>query len=152
MDMKKAAVVVLCAAALGGCAYPRQGSGDYHAYGVRTEQNVRFGVVESVRLVRIQAPDSGVGAVTGAVVGGIGGSHVGGGSGQAVGAVLGALAGGLLGQAVEQGTNQRTGLEITVLLDSGKYIAVTQESDENFRAGDRVRVLQGAEGVTRVTR
>jgi outer membrane lipoprotein SlyB len=39
--------------------------------------------------------------------------------------------------------------EITVLLDSGKYIAVVQGADELFRAGDRVRVLSGR--TTRVT-
>ena len=142
----------LSALLLGGCAYPRTGGGDYSVYGTRTEQSVRFGVVESVRLVRIEVPQSGVGAVAGATIGAIGGGHVGGGSGQAVGAVLGAVAGGLLGQAIEQDVNQRTGLEITILLDSGKYIAVTQEGDENFRAGDRVRILSGANNVTRVTR
>jgi len=136
---------------LGGCAYPRQGSADYTAYGVRGEQSVRFGVVESVRLVRIQAPDSGVGAVSGSVIGGVAGSHVGGGSGQIVGAVAGMVLGGILGQAVEQDANQRTGLEITVLLDNGKYVAITQEGDEQFRSGDRVRVLTGAGG-SRVTR
>jgi len=144
-------VAALCALVLGGCAYPHYGSADYGPYGVRGEQSVRFGVVESVRLVRIQAPDSGVGTAAGAVIGGVGGSHIGGGSGQIVGAVAGAVLGGILGQAIEQDANQRTGLEITVLLDNGKYIAITQEGDEQFRGGDRVRVLSGRGG-TRVTR
>ena len=152
MDTRKTLALVVCAIAVGGCAYPRQGSGDYTAYGVRAEQSVRFGVVESVRLVRIDNPNSGVGGLSGAIVGGIAGSHVGGGSGQAVGAVLGAVAGGLLGQAIEQDATQRTGLEITILLDSGKYVAITQEADENFRSGDRVRILQQANGISRVTR
>jgi outer membrane lipoprotein SlyB len=142
----------LTALLLGGCAYPRMSGNTYGVGGLGAEQSVRFGIVESVRLVRIEMPQSGVGAAAGATIGAIGGSHVGGGSGQAVGAVLGAVAGGLLGQAIEQDANQRTGLEITVLLDSGKYIAVTQESDENFRSGDRVRILSGPNGITRVTR
>ena len=58
--------------------------------------------------------------------------------------------GGIIGQAIEQDANQRTGLEITVLLDSGKYLAITQEGDEQFRSGDRVRVLSGRGG-SRVT-
>jgi outer membrane lipoprotein SlyB len=143
----------LAALVLGGCAYPRMGGSDYGVYGVRNEQSVRFGVVESVRLVRIEMPQSGVGAAAGATVGAIGGSHIGGGSGQAVGAIAGAIVGGLLGQAIEQDANQRTGLELTVLLDSGKYIAVTQESGEDtFRVGDRVRILTSANGITRVSR
>ena len=136
---------------LGGCAYPRMGSGDYTPAGVRGEQSVRFGVVESVRLVRIDPRETGVGTAAGAAIGGIAGSHAGSGSGQAVGAIAGAVIGGIIGQAIEQDANQRTGLEITVLLDSGKYIAVTQEADEPFRNGDRVRVLSGRGG-TRVTR
>jgi outer membrane lipoprotein SlyB len=41
-------------------------------------------------------------------------------------------------------------VEVTVLLDSGKYVAVVQQADEPFRAGDRVRVLSGRNS-TRVT-
>jgi len=150
MNANRWAVAAVCGLILGGCAYPRMGSGDYSPYGARGEQSVRFGVVESVRLVRIDPHNTGVGTAAGSVIGAIGGSHVGGGSGQAVGAIAGAIAGGLIGQAIEQDANQRTGLEITVLLDSGKYIAVTQEADEPFRNGDRVRVLSGR-GITRVT-
>ena len=148
--MKLVAAAALSALVLGGCAYPRYGSADYGAYGVRGEQTVRFGVVESVRLVRIHPPETGVGTAAGAVIGGVGGSHVGGGSGQVVGAIAGAVLGGILGQAIEQDANTRQALEITVLLDNGKYVAVTQEADENFRNGDRVRVLSGR-GATRVT-
>jgi outer membrane lipoprotein SlyB len=134
--------------ALGGCAY-HYGSGDYRGYQVRGEQSVRFGVVDSVRPVRINPRDTGVGAATGAIAGGIAGSNVGGGSGQIVGALGGAILGGVIGQNVEQSANERRGEEITVLLDSGKYVAVVQEEDESFRPGDRVRVLSGR-GTTRV--
>ena len=45
-------------------------------------------------------------------------------------------------RAVENNANQRNGIEVTVRLDSGRTIAVPQEnSGENFRPGDRVRVL-----------
>jgi outer membrane lipoprotein SlyB len=146
------AAALVAALALGGCAYPpHAGGGSYTPEGVRGEQSVRFGVVESVRLVRIDPYPSGVGTAAGAAIGAIGGSHIGGGSGQAVGAIAGAIAGGILGSVIEQDVNARTGLEITILLDSGKYIAVTQEADENFRIGDRVRILSGRDG-TRVTR
>ena len=143
-------VAVVSAAVLGGCAYPRYGSADYGPYGVRGEQSVRFGVVESVRLVRIQPPETGVGTAAGAAIGGVAGSNVGGGNGQIVGAIAGMVLGGILGQAIEQDANQSTGLEITVLLDNGKYLAITQEGDEQFRNGDRVRVLSGRGGA-RVT-
>jgi outer membrane lipoprotein SlyB len=48
-------------------------------------------------------------------------------------------------------TNAGNGIEITVLLDGGRYIAVVQAPDEQFHVGDRVRVLSG-QGITRVAR
>jgi outer membrane lipoprotein SlyB len=111
---------------------------------------VRFGVVESIRDVRIAPYNTGTGTATGAVLGGIAGSNIGRGSGEVAGAVAGAVLGGIIGTSVEQQANERKGVEITVLLDSGRYIAVVQEADEAFRAGDRVRVLTGQRR-TRVT-
>ena len=141
--------IAICAALLAGCAY-RAGSADYRGYEVRGEQSVRFGVVESVREVKIDPRETGVGTAAGAVLGGMAGSHAGGGTGQAAGAIGGAILGGIIGQNVEKSANERTGVEVTVLLDTGKYIAVVQEADEAFRAGDRVRILSGR-GTTRVT-
>lgn len=138
-----------CLAVLGGCAYPA-GSYDYRGYQVMGEQSVRFGVVDSVRPVRINPGDTGVGTAGGAVLGGLAGSTVGGGNGQIAGAVGGAILGGILGSNIEHSANERPGVEITVLLDNGRYISVVQEADEAFRPGDRVRVLSGR-GVTRVT-
>jgi len=138
-----------CVAVLGGCAYPA-GSYDYRGYQVMGEQSVRFGVVDSVRPVRINPGETGVGTAGGAVLGGLAGSTVGGGTGQVAGAVGGAILGGILGSNIERSANERPGVEITVLLDNGRYISVVQEADELFRAGDRVRVLSGR-GVTRVT-
>jgi len=149
MKILKMAGALACVGLLGACAYPGMGAQDYTMYEAQGEHQVRFGVVESVREVRIDPYDSGVGAVTGAMIGGIAGSHVGGGSGQAVGAIAGTLLGGIIGQNAEKSANTHMGIEITVLLDSGRYIAVVQQADEAFRAGDRVRILTGRR--TRVT-
>ena len=109
-----------------------------------------MGVVESVRTVTIEPRQSGVGAATGGIVGGIAGSNIGGGRGSIIGSVLGAVAGGLAGQAAEGAVMRKQGIEVTVKLDNGELRAVTQEADENFRPGERVRLLSG-NGVTRVT-
>ena len=148
-NTKRLAALAIGALLLGGCAY-NAGSRDYRGYEVRGEQSVRFGVVESVRDVHINARESGVGTAGGAALGLVAGSNVGGGSGQVAGAIGGAILGGIIGQNVERSANERRGVEVTVLLDSGKYIAVVQEADEPFRAGDRVRILSGR-GATRVT-
>lgn len=141
----------LCALLLGGCAYPYYGPGEYRGYQAMGEQSVRFGVVDSVRPVRITPRDTGVGTAAGAIAGGVAGSNVGGGSGQVVGALGGAILGGIIGQNIEHSANERPGLEVTVLLDSGRYISIVQQADEDFRPGDRVRVLGGRRGATRVT-
>jgi outer membrane lipoprotein SlyB len=150
--MRNSGIVVAAAIGvllLGGCAYPA-GSRDYRGYEVRGEQSVRFGVVESVRDVNIAARETGVGTAGGAALGAVAGSNVGGGSGQVAGAIGGAILGGIIGQSVERSANERPGTEVTVLLDSGAYIAVVQGVDEEFRPGDRVRILSGR-GATRVT-
>ena len=134
---------------LAACASSNSG-GAYTRSQTRQVQTVTMGVVESVRLVRIEGTGSGVGTATGAVVGGVAGSTLGGGRGKVLTTVIGAVAGGLAGSAAEEGMTRTDGLEITVKLDSGSMLAITQEADEQFHAGDRVRVLEGG-GVTRVS-
>ena len=136
------ALLSACATGVGGDDYSRDQT--------RREQTVRLGVVDSVREVKVEGTRSGVGAVAGGAVGGVAGSTVGQGRGSTVGAVLGGVAGGVAGQAAEQGATRQTGLEITVKLDSGKLIAVTQAAGESFKPGDRVRVLSDG-ATTRVT-
>lgn len=133
-----------------GCA-SGLGSGDYERREARRVYEVRMGVVENVRSVRLEGTESGVGAVAGGAVGGIAGSEIGRGKGSAVGAILGAVAGGIAGAAAEQAITRKPGLEITVRLDSGRTIAVVQEdTGERFAVGDRVRILESG-GQARVT-
>ncbi|MBA2350875.1 MAG: glycine zipper 2TM domain-containing protein [Burkholderiales bacterium] len=138
------------AAALTGCAAGQSGR-DYSREQVRGEQNVRFGVVESVRPVQIEGTKTPIGGGAGAVVGGVAGNTVGGGSGRTIATLIGAVLGGLGGAAAEEGVTKREGVEVTVTLDSGNVTAVTQAADaaEVFKPGDRVRLLSGG-GVTRV--
>jgi outer membrane lipoprotein SlyB len=149
MATRLAIACALAGALLSGCAY-HAGSADYQGYEVMGEQQVRFGVVEAVRDVRIRPMNTGVGSASGAFIGGIAGSHVGGGSGQAVGAIAGTLIGSIIGFNAEQQANELPGVEVMVLLDAGQYIAVVQQAGEAFRPGERVRVLTGR-GAVRVT-
>lgn len=142
--------VLLLSLAISGCASSLSGSA-YNRDQARGEMSVRLGVVEGVRHVNIEGTKSPVGGLAGSVVGGVAGSHLGRGSGSTVGAIFGAVAGGLAGSAIEEGVTRQNGLEITVRLESGQLIAVTQAADEEFRVGERVRVLSGR-GATRVSR
>ena len=147
--VKLVAVAAVSVAVLGGCASSMSG-GAYSRDQARQVQEVKMGVVESVRHVKIEGTKSPVGTGAGAVVGGIAGSNIGAGKGSTVGTILGAVAGGVAGSMLEEGVMSKDGLEITVKLDNGRMIAVTQEADEQFRIGERIRVLSGG-GVTRVT-
>jgi outer membrane lipoprotein SlyB len=137
---------------LAGCAPAR--SGDVYRRGEALRaQSVELGVIESLRPVRIEGGDSGVGTVGGAALGGIAGSTLGGGSrAHAAGAIAGAILGGLAGTAIERDVNKANGIEVTVRLDSGRMLAVVQEGDgAEFRPGDRIRVLSDGY-TTRVAR
>ncbi|HSS46077.1 MAG TPA: glycine zipper 2TM domain-containing protein [Burkholderiales bacterium] len=133
---------------LGGCAQSLSGSA-YSRGQARQEQNVRNGTVESVRPVKIEGTKTPIGTVAGAAVGGVAGSTIGSGKGSGVAAILGAVVGGIAGSAAEEGLTRKQGLEIIVKLDSGNTVAITQEADEQFRPGERVRIISGG-GVSRV--
>ncbi len=137
---------------LAGCATPGMGGGNYDRVQVLGEQSVRLGLVENVRDVVIDARDTGTGTFAGATIGGIAGSTLGGSyNANAAGAIAGAVLGGIIGGAMEKNANDRRGVEVTVRLENGKLVAITQEKDEEFRVGDKVRILSG-QGFTRVTR
>jgi outer membrane lipoprotein SlyB len=146
----KLGVAVAVVAAMAGCATYSNSGAVYSAGQTQREQIVRFGVIESVRQVAIQRPQSGVGTLAGAGVGGVAGSAVGGGRGSVVGAIVGAVAGGVAGNAIENSANTRPGYELTVRLDNGEMRAIVQEADEPFQPGERVRILSRG-GVSRVT-
>ena len=135
---------------LSGCATSQSGS-SYSQGQAQREMNVRMGVVESVRTVTIAGNKDGAGSAVGGVIGGIAGSNVGGGDrGSAVGTILGVVGGAVAGHAIEENITKKAGLEITVKFDNGSMSAITQEADEQFHVGDRVRVLSGG-GKTRVS-
>lgn len=150
MKTKTLIAIAACTAFIGACATSQSGS-SYAPGQAQREMRVRMGVVESVRQVTLEGTKSGAGTVVGGAVGGIAGSNIGGGNrGSAVGTILGAVGGAIAGHAIEESVTKKAGLEITVKFDNGSMSAITQEADEQFRPGDRVRVLSGS-GTTRVT-
>jgi len=149
--MKKLILVGALAALLAGCAVTPNSASVYSSRQAQGEQTVRMGVVESVRNVTIDKGASGVGTVAGAALGGIAvGSNVGSGNGALASGIVGALLGGVAGNQIESRLSNKPGLEITVRLDNGELRAITQDADELFRVGERVRLLSSGR-TTRVT-
>ena len=144
--------IMLGTVVLAGCATGSSSGSVYSRSQPQREQVVRMATVETVREVTLDGGQSGVGVLAGGALGGIAaGRNIGGGSGALVAGIIGAVAGGLAGQAIEGQVSKQRGLEITVRLDNGELRAITQEADEIFRPGERVRLLSSG-GVTRVTR
>lgn len=148
--IRTAVGMLLMALVLSGCASSLSG-GAYSRSQARGAQDVQLGTVQAAREVLIEGTKSGVGTISGGALGGIAGSSIGGGSrARAAAAIGGALLGGLLGAATEEGITRQRGVEVTVRLDSGRTLAVTQGADEVFSPGERVRVLTAYDGTTRV--
>lgn len=150
MRTMQAITLALLVSLLAACASSNSGS-VYSRDEARRVQTVKTGVVESVRQVKLEGTKSPVGTVAGGAVGGIAGSSIGGdGKSGMVGAVLGAVVGGIAGAMAEEGITRKDALEITVKLDGGGLVAIVQEADEVFKAGEKVRIIESG-GVSRVS-
>ena len=136
-----AALALSAAVAVSGCATPYP-AGPYYYGPAPRAQSVEMGVVESVRPVGLQGPDTGLGTLGGAALGGWAGSGIGSGGGNAAAIVGGVILGSLVGNTLEREAARRPGVELTVRLDAGRMIAVVQDAaGEPFRPGDRIRVV-----------
>ena len=127
-------------------------SDTYSRDAAQRTQSVSPGRITTIRNVTIEGDARG-GALVGGLAGGVLGSYIGSGSAaNALGAVGGSMAGAAVGSNVQQSAGSRAGLEISVRLDVGETIAVTQEVNprETFQVGERVRVLSDG-ATTRVT-
>jgi outer membrane lipoprotein SlyB len=141
IDMKLPAIAVAllaAAAILGGCAYP----GPYATYDPPPHaQRIEYGVVEHIDLFREgQSAPTGLGAILGGVAGGVIGHQIGGGLGNAAATIAGAVGGALVGNNIER-ANARDRYRITVRLDNGARLQITEVGEGELRVGDRVRVV-----------
>lgn len=146
-------LVVLACLALAACA--SQTGGSFTSSQARTAQTVVTGEIIQLDAAFIDNNASGLGALGGAVVGGVAGSTLGGGRGRVLTTLGGAIIGGLAGTGIERSLNSRDAVDITVRLDNGQVLSIVQElgaEERAFAVGDRVRVLRGADGSARVRR
>lgn len=120
---------------------------DYSQDMVRVAQPARAcsncGRVESVHAVQSQADPSGVGVVGGAVVGGLLGNQIGGGSGKTLATIAGAVGGGYAGNEVEKRTRTATSYQVRVRMENGQVRNFPYNNQPPWHQGDRVRVVDG---------
>ena len=134
-------VAVLAGLTVAGCTFPSsRNTVPRSQAGVL--QNVDTGVVTSVRVVNVEGQRSNLGMYGGGLVGGAAASGIGKGVGQSIATAGGAVAGAVIGQAVEEVATRKTAQEISIRMDDGRSVVVTQEVQSGlFQDGDRVRVL-----------
>lgn len=101
------------------------------------------GVVEAVRTVEHRPQGSGLGAAGGAIVGGLLGNQVGGGSGRQIATVAGAVGGAVAGNQIESSMKTTHSWQVVVRMDSGARRTFNQSSQPGWREGDSVRVVNG---------
>src|SRR5471030_3292456 len=101
------------------------------------------GTVEAISAVRHEVQGTGIGAVGGAVAGGLIGNQFGRGGCLTGMTILGALGGVLGGNAVEKHLRSTTYYSVRVHLESGKTRYFTYHQAPPFNQGQRVRIENG---------
>ena len=105
-------------------------------------QSFSKGIIISERNVTVKGTESGVGAVSGAVMGGLGGSTVSDhGAISAIGAIGGAIVGGMVGAKAEELIMRGDASEFVIQPDVGESFTLIQVNDEELKAGDRVLII-----------
>ncbi|MBI4623930.1 MAG: hypothetical protein HY736_12030 [Verrucomicrobia bacterium] len=145
MNTKLIGLAVLIGAFITGCTLPSS-SRVVSRRQVGQMQRIEYGSVQKVSNVVVEGERGQIGmyggGLTGAAAGGAAGQGVGRDLARAGGAVVGAVA----GQAVEEAVTRKPALEMTIKLDSGSEVVVTQEAPPAFAVGDRVGVASGPGG------
>ena len=98
------------------------------------------GTVQSVKQKEQKTKTSKIGMVGGAVVGGVLGNQVGGGTGKTLATIGGAAAGGYVGDKMEQKHNAKVVWVTTVKLKDGSIKTFDQEAKPFWTAGNVVKV------------
>jgi len=101
------------------------------------------GVIENVEAIQQKGEGSGLGAVGGAILGGVLGHQIGEGSGKQLARIGGAVLGGFAGNEAERRYRTISHYQITVRLDDGTRRVIEQQSAPAWRVGDAVRVRNG---------
>ena len=98
------------------------------------------GQVVSVDAVRTAEPTTGLGALGGAVLGGLAGTQIGNGRGRTAATIVGALGGGLAGNTVEHAVHKATSYDVQVRMGDGSYRNFTYQAEPGLQVGQRVHV------------
>ncbi len=101
------------------------------------------GVIQSVREIAQPGNGGAIGIVGGAMVGGLLGNQVGAGRGKDIATVAGAVGGAVAGNEIQKRVDTAKRYEIAGRFDDGSRRVFTEANPPAWRAGDRVKVVNG---------
>lgn len=98
---------------------------------------------EVVAINTLETPEqaTGVGAVGGAIAGGLLGNQVGGGRGRVLATIAGAVGGGLAGNGIEHAVRKTTTYQVQVRMQDGSYRNFSYPTQPALQIGERVHVV-----------
>jgi outer membrane lipoprotein SlyB len=102
--------------------------------------NPDAGEVVSVNAVQSPEPTTGLGAVGGAVAGGLLGNQVGQGRGRVLATIAGAVGGGFAGNGIEHAVHKSTTYQVQVRMQDGSYRSFSYNTQPSVQVGERVHV------------
>ena len=136
------ALVLGCLVAVSGCT--KKYSPDvYNGSSMQQTSKVDRAVVASVREIDVNDPSIGVGTMAGAAAGGIAGSQIGAGGGNAIATLGGVLIGGGIGYLAEQEATATKAFEYILEKQDGDLMTLAQKEDMPLAVGSKVLILYG---------
>lgn len=99
------------------------------------------GEIVAVNAVQAPEPTTGIGAVGGAIAGGLLGTQIGNGRGRTLATIAGAVGGGLAGNGIEHEVRKATSYQVQVRMQDGSYRNFTYATQPQFEPGEHVRVV-----------
>jgi outer membrane lipoprotein SlyB len=135
---------VAATASLSGCASSAPPAPVTYSSANQQGAAASYGTIDSIQMVQSGGGSSGVGAVTGGLVGALLGNQIGSGGGRTAATVAGAAGGAIVGNKMEANRNApRETYQISIRMDNGDYRIVNQDNVYDLRAGNRVRLIDG---------
>jgi len=102
------------------------------------------GTITGIREIDKPGQATGAGAVAGGVIGGVLGNMIGGSKHRTAGTVVGAAGGAVAGHMIEKKAREGKTFEIGVKFDDGSARIFHQDTMPAWKAGDRVKLVDGA--------